>query len=132
MSININRRQFIVASAVLAAGCSVNKQPDFKAAASDAGPASDFEKDGVYSQFADQGFFVIRSGPNLIALSSVCTHLGCEVGAQSDGSFKCPCHGSRYDPTGKVVHGPAIHDLPRLPSAVNAAGHLIIQATATS
>ena len=128
----INRRQFIVASAALAAGCAVNKPPQFNAATIDAGPASNFDKDGIYSDLRDQGIMIVRAGPNLIALSSICTHMGCKVKAQDDTGFKCPCHGSQYDLTGKVTHGPAKFDLPQLPSLVNPAGHLVIAATATA
>lgn len=41
-------------------------------------------------------------------LNAVCTHLGCVVpwNASAD-KFICPCHGSQYDQTGKVVRGPA-------------------------
>lgn len=47
-------------------------------------------------------------------LSAVCAHLGCIVGWNSaEHTWDCPCHGSRYDSTGRVIHGPAIHDLHR-------------------
>ena len=45
---------------------------------------------------------------NFTALSSVCTHEGCEVGFdQSANNIKCPCHGSVYTNTGAVINGPA-------------------------
>ena len=37
-----------------------------------------------------------------------CTHLGCTFPWNpNDNQFQCPCHGSRYDPDGRVVRGPA-------------------------
>lgn len=44
----------------------------------------------------------------LHALSAKCTHLGCAVhwnGAER--SWDCPCHASRFDLEGNVLHGPA-------------------------
>ncbi|ANV84046.1 UDP-galactopyranose mutase [Picosynechococcus sp. PCC 7003] len=46
-------------------------------------------------------------------LSLTCTHQGCTVGRQPDGSFLCPCHGARYDANGKRLSGPAQRDLPQ-------------------
>ena len=45
-------------------------------------------------------------------LSAVCPHLGGIVSwNQSEGTWDCPCHGSRFDRLGKALNGPANADL---------------------
>ena len=48
----------------------------------------------------------------LHTVSAVCTHLGCIVAWNTaERSWDCPCHGSRFDHEGRVLHGPAVKDL---------------------
>src|SRR5436309_328460 len=41
-------------------------------------------------------------------MSATCPHLGCIVHwNEAEKSWDCPCHGSRFDPSGRVINGPA-------------------------
>ena len=78
----------------------------------------------VVSELAPgEGGIIVQAGEKLAAyvddagemhvMSARCTHLGCTVAWNSgEGSFDCPCHGSRYAPTGEVINGPAARALP--------------------
>ncbi len=47
---------------------------------------------------------------NYIASLLRCTHRGCELNV-GGGMYTCPCHGSEFSMTGKLMKGPAIEDL---------------------
>lgn len=47
--------------------------------------------------------------------SAVCPHLGCIVDwNQAEKSWDCPCHGSRFDCKGELLHGPSPIGLPEV------------------
>jgi nucleotide-binding universal stress UspA family protein/nitrite reductase/ring-hydroxylating ferredoxin subunit len=49
-----------------------------------------------------------RPDGEIVTISAKCTHMGCTVKWNAaDKVWDCPCHGSRYAPTGEVVNGPA-------------------------
>lgn len=56
---------------------------------------------------------VFRTENNeLRCVSAVCTHMKCVVRWNTaEKSWDCPCHASRFDTDGKVIEGPAIHNL---------------------
>jgi Rieske Fe-S protein len=52
-------------------------------------------------------------------MSPVCTHMGCIVRWNyGEASWDCPCHGSRFDPYGKPINGPANEPLPPVDGGV--------------
>ena len=68
---------------------------------------------------------VLQPDGSLIAFSTLCTHVCCQL--QYDAALKelgCPCHGSIFDATGKVLQGPASVDLPRVTLSVDSNGNV--------
>ncbi len=74
-------------------------------------PNSDADQQPAY---AKNEFRSIK--PQVMVMVGVCTHLGCspkeksaddktEMGADWQGGFYCPCHGSKFDFAGRVYKG---------------------------
>ncbi len=65
-------------------------------------------------KLAGKDLILIRDGETSVrALSSICTHQHCIVTYNSSAKkIQCKCHGSSFDLTGKVLHGPATAPLP--------------------
>ena len=62
-----------------------------------------------------------RRGSGFIALSRVCTHLGCLVGYDKfNDKLVCPCHAGEFDLEGRVLSGPATKPLLRYPLKIAA------------
>lgn len=91
-----------------------------------AGSPLDFTE-GVVRFNKEKKAYVIGAAGGVYALSAVCTHLGCITRFRSDERvIACPCHGSRFDLEGNVVHGPAPRPLPWLDVTQDAAGNLVV------
>ncbi len=61
--------------------------------------------------------WVVKHSPTeATVFSPICTHLGCHYKWNpEDGRFECPCHGSVFTISGKVIGGPAPRPLDTLP-----------------
>lgn len=91
-----------------------------------AGTPLDFA-DGVVRFNKEKKAYVIGTSGGVYALSAVCTHLGCITRYKSDEKvIACPCHGSRFDLEGNVIHGPAPRPLPWLDVTEDAQGNLVV------
>ncbi|MDH3420191.1 MAG: ubiquinol-cytochrome c reductase iron-sulfur subunit [Gammaproteobacteria bacterium] len=76
--------------------------------------------------------------PEILVVEGVCTHLGCapiprfevapaDLGADWVGGFYCPCHGSKFDLSGRVFSGvPAPTNLTVPPYSFLSDGTLLI------
>jgi cytochrome b6-f complex iron-sulfur subunit len=62
-------------------------------------------------------FLVAQTAQNtFVALTATCTHLTCTITGFGSEVYVCPCHGSTFDTSGKVLGGPAPTALAKFPT----------------
>lgn len=112
----LTRRTFVATAAGAAAcaclaGCASGPSADWTGPTYfDLGTGADI-KEGVDSRWATSGgFFLVREGSKLYAVSSMCSHKACPLAAKP-AELICDCHGSRFTRQGDVLTGPATRPL---------------------
>jgi Rieske Fe-S protein len=69
---------------------------------------------GTLLLLPEQKIFVAHAREGFFAMSAVCTHLGCMTRyLEETRTIFCPCHGSKFDGSGRVTAGPAPKPLTR-------------------
>ena len=98
-----------------------------------AGKPDDYTPMKVSDKFKDtQSVWIVRDMERIVAVSSICTHLGCTTRWLADeNKFKCPCHGSGYRglPTGIAginYEGPSPRALDRWKISLDKEGNMLV------
>jgi cytochrome b6-f complex iron-sulfur subunit len=83
---------------------------------------------GVDTKFQNQyRIWVVRNTEGIFVISAICTHLGCTPDWKpSENKFKCPCHGSGYDPEGINFEGPAPRPMDRAHVELDPEGKVVV------
>jgi Rieske Fe-S protein len=83
-------------------------------------------QDGATESVDRRVVFLVRSGEQVRALDSTCTHLGCRTRFNPETRLiECPCHGGVYDAQGAVVSGPPPRALATLSTRLDGARVLV-------
>ena len=83
---------------------------------------------GVSTTYQNQHrVWVVRDVEKIFVILAVCTHLGCTPEwKDSDGKFKCPCHGSGFDGEGINFEGPAPRPMDRCQVSLAPDGQILV------
>lgn len=84
-------------------------------------------QDGYLETKTQKAVWAVKQTDGQVTVfSPICTHLGCGYHwDEGEQKFKCPCHGSAFDLSGRVVAGPAPRPLDALPSKMEK-GRLLV------
>lgn len=93
-----------------------------------AGEPDEYPPGSVSAKFKGQyRVWIVNLSDRIVAIQAVCTHLGCTPNwLDSQGIFKCPCHGSAYYRTGVNFAGPAPRPMARVGVRLNPQGKIIV------
>jgi cytochrome b6-f complex iron-sulfur subunit len=83
--------------------------------------ASDIpEGEAKFFEYAGSSAVLVKTkAGEMVALSAVCTHLGCIVQWEKEvQDFVCPCHAGHYAADGTVLSGPPPRPLAKIPVTV--------------
>jgi cytochrome b6-f complex iron-sulfur subunit len=81
-----------------------------------AGKIEEFPINSVTADRVNMYYLVRNKDGGFIALSLVCSHLGCSVlWDKTKNQFICPCHSSAFDQLGNVINSPAPRALDYFP-----------------
>jgi Rieske Fe-S protein len=92
------------------------------------GELSHFGLLGIY-RILKTSILIGRDEAGLFALSSLCSHLGCDLntkGTIDETGMLCSCHGSKFDNGGNVLSGPAQTPLKAFGLALGCDGKLYV------
>lgn len=67
------------------------------------------ERDGWSQNVVEKTVWILRNPDDTVVIfTAVCPHLGCTINwATASKNFKCGCHNSYFDLSGKILSGPA-------------------------
>jgi nitrite reductase/ring-hydroxylating ferredoxin subunit len=97
----------------------------------DVGALSDFpEGEGKRVVAGGVSAYVFRKGESVTAVSSICSHLPCELWWDGPaGNLVCPCHPARFTPAGKPAVKYGLSDLSKVDARVTPAGRVEVKGT---
>jgi cytochrome b6-f complex iron-sulfur subunit len=85
------------------------------------GNVEDFPLDSVTPDRVNKVYIVRHKDGGFLALSLICSHLGCSVlWNEEKKQFACPCHSSAFDLLGNVISSPAPRALDYYPVIIEA------------
>jgi Rieske Fe-S protein len=127
-----DRRSFLrlaLASAACSAGaCGPAGTPAEAFADVSAGKTSALRVGAVVPLESAPAFIALDAG-GLYAMSTTCTHQGCDLAADgqvSGGRISCGCHGAEFDANGAVLRGPAPSALQHFAVSVDGQGNITV------